>query len=267
MRNLLIAFLTILATFASSEEVSVDPDLKKFKFNTLDTIPKAPLPTLENNKTDCWRYYLNQEEQKNPLSNNITKKGWTILSEAQLGQYDLIAFAGKFEVGTSATCYVTESNIAIFYNGSLLGVIYLESKDDALIGYLEQMDDGFIRLFSGDPLQVPVADLNISAEGLKLVAISNKSLSYCGGKTVIPDTLGMTIQDARDKLFKSGFFAIYHEQDPTSWTNKYYPGINELAGCSNGIPWCYFEYVEQNSRLTLLTLGSDEVIRADVLCD
>ena len=49
MRNLLIAFLTILATFASSEEVSVDPDLKKFKFNTLDTIPKAPLPTLENN--------------------------------------------------------------------------------------------------------------------------------------------------------------------------------------------------------------------------
>ena len=36
----------------------------------------------------------------------ILEKGWAILSEAQLGQYELIAFAGKFEVETSATCYV-----------------------------------------------------------------------------------------------------------------------------------------------------------------
>ena len=188
-----------------------------------------------------------------------------------LKQQDCRSKATANQMGVDPSKYFGQKGDTDKYycmHGGYINAFDFDAKGFALDStYLEQMDDGFIRLFSGDPLQVPVADLNISAEGLKLVAISNKSLSYCGGKTVIPDTLGMTIQDARDKLFKSGFFAIYHEQDPTSWTNKYYPGINELAGCSSGIPWCYFEYVEQNSRLTLLTLGSDEVIRADVLCD
>ena len=89
-----------------------------------------------------------------------------------------------------------------------------------------------------------MADLNIHTNGLKLDPISKRPfLRYCGKKTVIPNTLGMTIQDARDKLWTSGFDRIEHEQEPEFHTSKTYPGINELVGCSLGIPWCYFEYV------------------------
>ena len=76
----------------------------------------------------------------------------------------------------------------------------------------------------------------------------------------------MTIQDARDKLWISGFDRIEHEQEPDTYTSKTYPGINELVGCSNGIPWCYFEYEDKYSKVTLRTLGSAEVVRSDVLC-
>ena len=226
----------VITSLDAAEVVTIDPDLKIFKFGALGSIPKAPQPILEDNIRGCHRYVLDKEEQKNPLSNDIRKKGWAILSEAQLGQYELIAFAGKFEVETSATCYVKESNIAIFNNGSLFGVIYLQTKEETQIGNFEKMDDGFLRLYSGDPLQVPVADLNIHTNGLKLDPISKKPLRYCGKKTVIPNTLGMTIQDARDKLWISGFNRIEHQQEPESYTSKTYPGINELAGCSNGIP-------------------------------
>ena len=133
----------VLKDLASAEGVTIDPDLKKFKFGTLGSIPKATQPILEKDIRGCDRYILDKEKLNIPLSNDIIKKGWAILSEAQLDQYELIAFAGKFEVETSATCYVTESNIAIFSNGSLMGVIYLQGKEDALIGHFEKMDDGF----------------------------------------------------------------------------------------------------------------------------
>ena len=257
----------VITSLDAAEVVTIDPDLKKFKFGTLDSIPNAPEPILEKDiRGGCNWYILDKEEQKISLSNDIRKKGWAILSEAQLGLYDLIAFAGKFEVETSATCYVKESNIAIFNNGSLFGVIYLQTQEDTKIGHFEKMDDGFLRLYSGDPLQVPVVDLNIHTNGLKLDPISKKPLRYCGKKTVIPNTLGMTIQDARDKLWISGFNRIEHQQEPESYTSKTYPGINELAGCSNGIPWCYFEYEDKYSKVTLRTLGSAEVVRSDVVC-
>ena len=256
----------IITSLDAAEGVIIDPDLKKFKFATLGSIPKAAQPILEKDIRGCDRYILDNEKLNIPLSNDIIKKGWAILSESQLDQYELIAFAGKFEVETSATCYVTESAIAIFDNGSLLGVIYLEGRDDVLIGHFEKMDDGFLRLYSGDPLQVPVADLNIHTNGLKLDPISKRPLRYCGKKTVIPNTLGMTIQDARDKLWTSGFDRIEHEQEPESYTSKTYPGINELVGCSLGIPWCYFEYEDKHSKVTLRTLGSAEVVRSDVRC-
>ena len=110
------------------------------------------------------------------------------------------------------------------------------------------MDDGFLRLYSGDPLQVPVADLNISSDGLILGPISKQPSLYCGKKTVVPNTVGMTIQDARDKLWILGFDRITHEQEPDSYTSKTYPDIEELVGCSNGIPWCYFEYEESTAK-------------------
>ena len=118
----------VITSLDAAEVVTIDPDLKIFKFGALGSIPKAPQPILEDNIRGCHRYILDKEEQKNPLSNDIRKKGWAILSEAQLGQYELIAFAGKFEVETSATCYVKESNIAIFNNGSLLALYIFKLK-------------------------------------------------------------------------------------------------------------------------------------------
>ena len=218
----------LLPSFSQTKDIAINPDLKKFKFGALGSLPRAPHPIPEDNIRGCNWYILDEEELKIPLSNDIRKKGWAILSEAQLGKYELIAFAGKFEVETSATCYVRESAIAIFDNGSLLGVIYLEGRDDVLIGHLEQMEDGFVRLFSGDPLRVSVADLNLGTDGLTIGPISTKPLSYCYGKTKIPHVLGMPIGLARNKLFKSGFNLIEREHELGDFWINLFPGVKEF---------------------------------------
>ena len=152
----------------AAEGVIIDPDLKKFKFGTLGSIPKAAQPILEKDIRGCDRYILDKEKQNIPLSNDIIKKGWAILSEAQLDQYELIAFAGKFEVETSATCYVTESNIAIFSNGSLMGVIYLQGKEDALIGHFEKMDGWISSLIQWRPTSSPSGGFKYTYKWLKI---------------------------------------------------------------------------------------------------
>ena len=65
----------VITSLDAAEVVTIDPDLKKFKFGTLDSIPNAPEPILEKGiRGGCNWYILDKEEQKNPLSNDIRKK-------------------------------------------------------------------------------------------------------------------------------------------------------------------------------------------------
>tara|TARA_B100000767_G_C19237574_1_gene317864 strand:- start:28 stop:237 length:210 start_codon:yes stop_codon:yes gene_type:complete len=67
-------------------------------------------------------------------------------------------------------------------------------------------------------------------------------------------------------MFEFGFTPIPFEQMPGSWTNEFFPGITELIGCSNGIPFCIFEYENEHSRVELSTVGTDPIVRDYVSC-
>ena len=116
------------------------------------------------------------------------------------------------------------------------------------------MDAGFVTLFSVSYTQELLAELHLITEGLALTPIS-KFTPHCNGKAILPNTLGANIEDGRELLSKFGFEPILNEQILTSWAAQYRSGINEIVGCSNGIPWCLFEYESNHGRVVLSTLG------------
>lgn len=247
-----------------SKQVEIHPELPDFRFGYLEAVPIGSDP--DTDSTHCKDFTISKLDQRFELSGTIRKKGWPVIAEVQFAQYKLIAFAGKFKPSTSSTCQISQSNIAVFENDDLLGVIYLGSSKETLIGGLELMDDGsFVRVFSGDLAQKPVAELHLSPTGLALKPISS-IISYCDGKVIVPNTLGVNIEDGREIMFEFGFTPIPNEQQSGSWASKYYLGISEFVGCSNGISWCLFEYENKHSTVVLSTLGGDEIIRDFVKC-
>ena len=247
----------------SAKQVVINPELTSFRFGSLNSIPKSSYP---ETSYPCEGFTILNQDQQFKVSGDIGEKGWRVLAEVQLAQYKLIAYAGKFETGTSATCAISESNIAIFENDKLLGVIYLESSKETLIGYLELMDAGFVRVISGGFIQKLVAELHLGPEGLALTTPISKFTAHCNGKAIVPNTLGKNIADGRELLFEFGFTPIPNEQISGSWTIEYFPGITELVGCSNGISWCGFEYENEHSRVVLSTLGNEEIVKDYVAC-
>ena len=251
------------AKIVSAKQVVINPELTSFRFGFLNSIPKSSHPETSN---QCPQFTILKQDQQFMVSGDIGEKGWRVLAEVQLAQYKLIAFAGKFEPGSSGTCAISESNIAIFENDKLLGVIYLESSKETLIGHLELMDAGFVRVYSGRFIWELVAELHLGPEGLALTTPISEFTAHCNGKAIVPNTLGENIADGREVMFEFGFTPIPFEQMPGSWTNEYFPGINELVGCSNGITFCGFRYENEHSRVWLTTIGDTEIVRNEVSC-
>ena len=188
-----------------------------------------------------------------------------------MAKYHFIAFAGSFSGGTSSTCSISQSNIAIFEQDNLLGIIYLDASDASLIGSIRLMDAGFIRVFSGDAIQMPVADIHLSLNGFELKTISALT-AYCNGTSIVPSVFGKDIIEARNVLINHGFEPIEAIEPslPVWRMHLINDGIREVDACSGiGYSFCKFRYKNENSSVNLITAGDDafpSVVRIGVNC-
>jgi hypothetical protein len=257
------------ASNADITQFEIDRDLYNFRFNVVKSIPKGPYPDVS--KGPCAWFSVPTDDQKFSISRSIQNKGWGILSEVRLAKYHFIAFAGSFDGGTSGTCSISQSNIAIFEQDNLLGIIYLDASDASLIGSLRLMDAGFIRVFSGDTIQMPVADIHLSLSGFELKTISALT-AYCNGTSIVPSVFGKDIIEARNELINYGFEPIEAIEPslPVWRMNLIDDGIREVDACSgSGYSFCKFRYKNENSSVNLITAGDDafpSVVRIGVNC-
>ena len=268
----LVLLLSVGAGTASNADITqfeIDRDLYNFRFNVVKSIPKGPYPDVS--KGPCAWFSVPTDDQKFSISQSIQNKGWGILSEVRLAKYHFIAFAGSFDGGTSGTCNISQSNIAIFEQDNLLGIIYLDASDASLIGSLRLMDAGFIRVFSGDTIQMPVADIHLSLSGFELKTISALT-AYCNGTSIVPSVFGKDIIEARNVLINYGFEPIEAiEPSLPAWRMHLIDdGIREVDACSgSGYSFCKFRYKNENSSVDLITAGDDafpSVVRIGVNC-
>ena len=127
----LISGVALAGDTAFIKTVEIHQELPDFRFEYLEAVPSGTHPDID--ATDCPDFTIQKQDQRFELSGAIRKKGWPVIAEVQLAQYKLIAFAGKFKPNTSSTCEISQSNIAVFEDDELLGVIYLGSPEDAWV--------------------------------------------------------------------------------------------------------------------------------------
>lgn len=89
----------------------------------------------------------------------------------------------------------------------------------------------------------------------------------CEGLSDLPNLIGLEIAVGREVMFENGYTPVINQDFSNSWESKYYPRISELMGCSNGVPWCVFNYENDVSVAILRTLGNQEIVEQEVICD
>ena len=266
---LLLSVGAITASNADITQFEISGDLNNFRFNAIKSIPNGPHPDVS--KVPCAWFSVPTDDQKFSISRSIQNKGWGILSEVRLAKYHFIAFAGSFDGGTSGICRISQSNIAIFEQDNLLGIIYIDGSDASLIGSIRLMDAGYIRVFSGDTIQMPVADIHLSLNAFELKTISDLT-AHCNGTSIVPSVFGKDIIEARNVLINHGFEPIEAIEPslPVWRMHLINDGIREVDACSGiGYSFCKFRYKNENSSVNLITAGDDafpSVVRIGVNC-
>ena len=275
MRNLILILIYCISLnlvsiqSAGATSVIIADTVSQFKFAAIDEIPNGPKPITQN--SNCDYYTLDKEVRWHPVTESIADKGWAILSEVEFAQYLLIGFAGKMESSTSGSCFISESNIAIYEKDILVGVLYLNESTQSDIGSMRLMDGGFVRVFSGDLIQIPSAEITLGYNKLYVQPVS-KFTAYCNGRSIVPNIIGQNILEGRSILFNLGFSPVTrNDPDVISWRQYLLnEGISEVDGCSGtGFAFCAFDYENEGSNLTVVTAGEDdypEIVRTMIEC-
>ena len=261
--------LVLTTTFAvdsmAKGRVTVTPALNQFLYEELTAIPVMPMPLASADGYPPCEMSPAQGE----FARQIEAMGWAILSEVSLEQFHLVTFAGNLTQGTSGMCRVLNSYVGVFEDKQFIGVIRSENEQDADIGWMGFIQDGVIRLSSGEFVSSPVADIRVADDTLIFGPISEFT-SHCGNQSAVPNVIGMNIIEGRERLFTYGFQAA--KTRPADWGQEarlVANGVSEVDGCSGGPSYCMFRYEDKFSRVSVVTQGEQEfpnVVRFWVDC-
>ena len=263
----LLSVLTMTHASAAPTKslVSVMPEMSQFLFEELENIPSMPTPLVSANEyPPC-----EMGSAEGQYAKRIEEQGWAILSEAALEQFHLVTFAGTLTRGTSGMCRISNSFVGIFENEQFIGVIRTEDEQNTDIGGMGAIQDGVIRLSSGEFISSPVADIKVIDDTLIFEPVSEFT-SHCGGQTAVPNVIGKSIIEGREFLFSYGFQPV--KTRPADWGQEAQlaaKGVAEVDGCGGGAAYCIFRYEDEFSRVSLITQGEQQfpdIVRFRVVC-
>lgn len=246
--------------------LQVGSDLSDYAFVAMRHLPRSP----ENGVLDegCTGY---RTEKPSPLAKSVERLGWIVTSEAPLGRYRVITFASGFDPGTSALCFARNANLAVFDGEALVALAYAKhpyrGPDDPAnpvpLGRVELLEDATGLLVWTDPPGVPVGELRLVSQGLRLTARSPHH-TYCQGLAVVPDIYGKPIADARRMLLEQGWRPRRPAEQPDAF-ERALGGADvdtpELESCSGtGVGYCAWNYSGKAAALGVVTVGEDHTV-------
>ena len=261
----LTALPMLLLLFPDQAQSQTISEIPKLLIAEIISIPEGPYPEVDNS---ICQWFLIKPETISGME--LQRMGWGVMSEVNFGPYDFVSFAGEFIAGTSGMCQRNQGNIAVFQDQKLTSIIYTKPEDDHLIGNLEVIEGGSLRILSGDLVEWPVADIQLTNDGYKVKKISELQ-SFCGGKSIVPNIYGNTIPQAREQLFKFGWETSKTGDD--LWQRALGMkdnGITEIQACSGtGLAMCRFDYHNDHASLRVTTIGEEgEIVQQySVGCD
>lgn len=189
--------------------------------------------------------------------------GWVVTAELKLGPYDAVSFAGGFEAGTSGSCRLIDGNVGIFEGDRLRHLVYAKPGAEIGIGRIEPFETTGIRIWNGDFLPQPIADLHHDQNGTVSLEMPAALERFCEGEAEVPNIYGMPIAQARSILAGHGWLPFRsilpgQDADPRSQA-LLQEGMTEVETCfGTGFGYCSFLYEGQFARLSVTSVGDGE---------
>ena len=263
---------------ARTSGLRVASDLEEYQLIPMHSLPRSP----EKSALDAYCSGYRAAKQS-PLARSIEKLGWIVTSEAPLGRFRAVSFASGFNPGTSALCFARNANIAVFEGNALVALAYPKrpyqgpdsNSNPIPLGIVEPLEDGPGLLIWTDPPGVPVGELRVEGESLRLTARA-KEHAYCQGRARVPDIYEKGIDTARRMLFARGWKPQRPAEKPGDGDmarEMAKQGLIEAEACSGtGVGFCNWAYRGKAGLLHVTTVGgapepaNDTVSSYDVEC-
>lgn len=243
------------------EELQARSEVKDLAIALATAIPKAPASASDRER--CAHMTV---DPASSAGRRVAGQGWAVTGEAPLPNGNqAVSFVGKFEGGTSGSCLLSEGNVAIFHDENLLAIAYAPRGSNKSIGKVVPLEDGQARIWGGDYLSQPIADLRVENGGY-LLALAPLAAEErrCGGRAILPNIYGMRIDTARKVLESKGWTPVRSDigDDRNQFGREIdlvKRGILEVESCSGtGFGFCSFTYRGSAGTLAVTTVGDDE---------
>lgn len=188
----------------------------------------------------------------------VASAGWKVTGELEMGALILVSFVGRVEQGTSGSCLLGDGNVGIFQDGALQGLIYAPEGSELGIGSMQPLEGDRIRIWDGDYLSQPLADLQIVGGDLVILTQVASRDSFCEGAVTVPNIYGLPLHLARRMLLAEGWTPAAISDPPTmGWTAEMRRDWPELEDCSGtGFGYCSWSYAKiADEGLSVTTAG------------
>lgn len=253
MRNQVLATAVLVGVLAAANAALGDDVVSrvhKILVAKTVTLPEGPHP---GSGDSC---IANFAQPKTAAGKAVQARGWGVMSEEQVGGYQLVSFGGEFVPGLSGACMVHQGNVGIFAGSTLKAILYTGDKGDELIGVLVPREGGSVRLWSGEDLGSPVADIAASSNGIVVGKVAAQD-SFCHGSVKVPNVYNAPITTARQTIRTAGWQPIAQPVEAaTQQEDLHKLGIAEAVSCSGtGYGFCSYSYGQNGATLNLTSAG------------
>ena len=193
----------------------------------------------------------------------VEQQGWRVTSEVPFGPFQAVSFVGTFEAGPSGTCQFSNGNVGLFSGEHLVALVYADKKSDQAIGRITPFGDQRLRIWDGELLPSPVADMRLVGPSGIVVTPPALEEKVCNARGTVPYVYDLPIDKARRILAKSGWKPVDMRHAGTRSPGEAEViakhGIVEVEDClGTGFGLCFYKYEGPAGGLAVTTAGEIE---------
>ncbi|WP_419898571.1 PASTA domain-containing protein [Roseomonas sp. USHLN139] len=265
MRQAILALglmaIGLQGAWAQAPGLRVQSQVEGLAFTPLAALPPAP-------RGADGRLCGFAKPGETPAGRLVSRAGWAVTGEEKLGRLQAVSFAGEFQPGTSGSCEIRQGNVALFEGEQILAVAYARPGARRSIGAILPLEiagqPGGLRLWDGDFLSQPLADLRAQPDGTLALQPLAPEETRCQGRVTLPNLYGKPITEARRLLQARGWTPVPGERQGSDIGGREealaQAGVVEVDSCSGtGFGYCRFGYRSGSALLDVTTVGDNPV--------
>lgn len=184
--------------------------------------------------------------------------GWGITADVTIGARSVVSFVGSATRATSGTCALERGNIGIFDGTRLVALAYVRPAADRSIGRIAALAGGGMRIWDGDLIPRPFADLTVGQDGSALIGPVAREDPVCNRTAMVPTIYELPIDRARAALASAGWTPVpaANSDGDERVDHLVAAGVVEAEACAGtGFGFCSFGYRGKAGTLSVITIG------------